>query len=75
MIWLLIWLIIKKVKRVVTELFIRDRKLNFSIGFTTQSYFKVPKEVRLNTHIFYYENFKEKRTSTNSIKPFNSYRL
>ena len=54
MIWLLIWLIIKKVKRV----FIRDRKLNFSIGFTTQSYFKVPKEVRLNTHIFYYENFK-----------------
>ena len=37
----------------VTELFIRGRKLNISIIFITQSYFKVPKEVRLNiTHFF-----------------------
>ena len=36
-----------------TELFIRDRKLNISIVFITQSYFKVPKDVRLNsTHFF-----------------------
>ena len=36
---------------VVTELFIRGRKLNISIVFITQSYFKVPKDVRLNfTH-------------------------
>ena len=43
----------KKLNPVVTELFIRGRKLNFSIVFITQSYFKVPKEVRLNsTHFF-----------------------
>ena len=35
------------------ELFIRGRKLNISIVFITQSYFKVPKDVRLNsTHFF-----------------------
>ena len=38
---------------IVTELFIRGRKLNVSIVFITQSYFKVPKYVRLNsTHFF-----------------------
>ena len=38
---------------IVTELFIRGRKLNISIIFITQSYFKVPKDVRLNsTHFF-----------------------
>ena len=36
-----------------TGLFIRGRKLNISIVFITQSYFKVPKDVRLNsTHFF-----------------------
>ena len=43
----------KKPNPVVTELFIRGRKLNISIVFITQSYFKVPKDVRLNsTHFF-----------------------
>ena len=43
----------KKLNPVVTELFIRSRKLNISIVFITQSYFKVPKDVRLNsTHFF-----------------------
>ena len=43
----------KKLNPVVTELFIRGRKLNISIAFTTQSYFKVLKDVRLNsTHFF-----------------------
>ena len=38
---------------IVTELFIRGRKLNISIVSITQSYFKVPKDVRLNsTHFF-----------------------
>ena len=32
---------------VVTELFIRGRKLHISIVFVTQSYVKVPKEVTL----------------------------
>ena len=43
----------KKLSPIVTELFIRGRKLNLSIVFITQSYFKVPKDVRLNsTHFF-----------------------
>ena len=43
----------KKLNPVVTEFFIRGRKLNISIVFITQSYFKVPKNVRLNsTHFF-----------------------
>ena len=42
----------KKLHLAVTELFIRGRKLNISIVFITQSYFKVPKEVRLNTTHF-----------------------
>ena len=42
-----------KLNPVVTELFIRGRKLDISIVFITQSYFKVPKVVRLNyTHFF-----------------------
>ena len=37
----------------MTELFVRGRKLNISIVFITQSYFKVTKDVRLNsTHFF-----------------------
>ena len=43
----------KKLNPAVTELFIRDGKLNISIVFITQSYFRVPKDVRLNsTHFF-----------------------
>ena len=43
----------KKLNPMVTELFIRGRKLNISIAFIAQSYFKVPKDVRLNpTHFF-----------------------
>ena len=39
----------KKLDSIVTELFIRGRKLNISLVFITQSYFKVLKDVRLNT--------------------------
>ena len=43
----------KKLNSIATELFIRSRKLNISLDFITQSYFKVPKNVRLNsTHFF-----------------------
>ena len=42
-----------KLNPLVTELFIRGRKRNISIVFMTQSYFKVPKDVRLkSTHFF-----------------------
>ena len=39
----------KKLNSIVTELFMRIRKLNISLVFITQSYFKVLKDVRLNT--------------------------
>ena len=43
----------KKFNPIVTELFIRGRKLNISLVFITQSYFAVPKNIRLNsTHYF-----------------------
>ena len=51
MIWLLICLVIK-INPIVTELF-RGRKLNTSLVFIAQSYFVVPKNIRLNpTHYF-----------------------
>ena len=43
----------KKLNSIVTELFIRGRKLNISLVFITLSYFKVPKNVRLNTTHFF----------------------
>ena len=43
----------KELNSVLAELFIRGRKLNISIVLITQSYYKVPKDVRLNsTHFF-----------------------
>ena len=39
----------KKLNSIVTELFIKGRQLNVSLVFITQSYFTVPKDVRLNT--------------------------
>ena len=41
-----------KLNPIETELFIRGRKLNISIVFITQSYFKVSKDVRLNSTHF-----------------------
>ena len=38
----------KKLNPIVTELFIRSRKLNIFIVFITQSYFPVPKNIKLN---------------------------
>ena len=43
----------RKLNSIVTEFFTRGRKLNISLVVITQSYFKVPKDVRLNTtHVF-----------------------
>ena len=39
----------KRFQTIIEELFIRCRKLNISLVFITQSYFSVPKEVRLNS--------------------------
>ena len=51
----------KKLNSIVTELFIRGRKLNISLVFITQSYFKVPKDVRLNATHFFITKIPKKR--------------
>ena len=49
-------LINRKLNSIVTELFIRSRKLNICLVFITQSYFAVPKNIRRNsTHCFIME--------------------
>ena len=48
----------KKLNPIVSELFIKGRKLNISI---TQSYFRVPKEVRLNSIHFFIVKTSNKR--------------
>ena len=56
----------KKINSIVTELFIRGRKLNISLIFIISilSYFKVPKVVRLNTTHFLSQKFKIKESFT-----------
>ena len=39
----------EKFKAIVEELFIRCKKLNITIVFITQSYFRIPKYARLNS--------------------------
>ena len=51
----------KKLNSIVIELFIRGRKLNISLVFITQSYFKVPMDVRLNTTYFFIMKTPNKR--------------
>ena len=71
----------KKLNSIVTELFIRGRKLNISLVFITQSYFKVPKDVRLNTTHFFIAKIPNRRelgeiaanhSSNISIKDFTN---
>ena len=42
-------------------MFIRGRKLNISLVFITQSYFKFPKDVRLNASHFFITKIPNKR--------------
>ena len=51
----------KNLNLIVTELLIRRRKLNIYLVFITQSYFKVPKDVRLNTSHFFIPKIPNKR--------------
>ena len=51
----------KKLNSIVTELLTRGKKLNISLVFITQSYFKVPKDVRLNTSCFFITKISNKR--------------
>ena len=51
----------KNLNSIVTKLLIRGRKLNISLIFITQSYFEVPKDVRLNTSHFFIAKIPNKR--------------
>ena len=51
----------KTLNQVVTELFIRGRKLSISIVFITQSNFEVLKDVRLNSTHFLIMKIPNKR--------------
>ena len=51
----------KKLNSIVTELYIRGRKLNTSLVFITQSCFQVPKDVRLNSSHFFIAKIPDKR--------------
>ena len=51
----------KKLNSIINELFIRSRKLNISLVFITQPYFKVPKDVRINTSHFFIAKIPNKR--------------
>ena len=51
----------KYLNSIVTDLFVRERKSNISLAFITQSYFKVPKDVRLNTTHFFIAKTLNKR--------------
>ena len=51
----------KNLSPVVTELFIRGRKLNISLVFVTQPYFAVPKNIRLNFMHHFIMKFPNKR--------------
>ena len=51
----------KKLNSIITELFIRGRKLHISLVFIIQSYFKVSKDVRLNTTHFFIAKIPIKR--------------
>ena len=51
----------KKLNPIVTELFIRGRKVNISLVFITQSYFKMPKDVKLNSAHYFIMKIPNKR--------------
>ena len=61
MIWLLICLVIKHLNLIVTELFIRGRILNIHFVFIMQSYFAVPRNIRLNSTLYFVMKIPNKR--------------
>ena len=55
----------KRFQAIIKELFIRCRKLNISLVFITQSYFSVPKDVRLNSTHYLIMKINSKRELQN----------
>ena len=65
MTWLLILWLLKKFQAIIKEILIRCRKLNISLVFITQSYFSLPKEVRLNSTYYLIMKIYNKRELQN----------
>ena len=57
----------KEFQAIIKELFIRCRKLNISLVFVTQSYFSVPKDVRLNSTHYLIMKINNKRELQNIV--------
>ena len=53
--------ITRKLNSIIAELFIRRRKLNFSLVFNMQSCFKVPRYIRLNSANYFIMKIPSKR--------------
>ena len=51
----------KRLSPIITELFIRGRKMNIFLVFITQSYFAVPKNIRLNSIHYFVMKIPNKR--------------
>ena len=51
----------KKFQAIIKELFLRCRKINIPLVFITQSYFSVPKDVRLNSRHYFIMKINNKR--------------
>ena len=52
----------QKLSPILTELFLRARKLNILLVFISQSYFKVPKTIRLNAIQYFIKKTLNKTT-------------
>ena len=63
----------KKFQAMIKELFIRCRKLNISLVFITQSYFFVPKAVRLNSTHYLIMKINNKRELQNIATNHSAY--
>ena len=51
----------KKLNSILIEMFFRSKKLNISLVFIRQSYFRVPKDVWLNSTHFFIMEIPDKR--------------
>ena len=62
----------KRFQAIIKKLFIRCRKLNISLVFITQSYFSVPKDVRLNTSHYFIMRINNKRELQNIATDYSA---
>ena len=58
---IILMLCYKKLNPVVTELFIRERKLNISLVFIPKSYCAIPENIRLNSAHYFVMKIRNKR--------------